>query len=355
MSLSYDTATLTLHQVVTDTTTNAVFTHDYTIDLLAAIGGTRAYVGFTGGTGGATSTQEIITWSYSAISDSYNVVFSACPQYLQLYPRNRLTNVANVQVAGTESAGGFSNAVLRVYRNGVQVGADQLQTLSYSGGAATFSFTTTIAAELAQYDVALLLRNGVDQEFLVRRAKNVVAGDVFIIQGQSNATTVSSAGNADAYISPFVRTFGVATADQNATLSSKSWYVANGEGSDSSYYATIGSLDPEGAIGRWGLVLGNRLVTQNNVPVAILNGGNGGQPISFFQRNDSDPEDLSTNYGRLLYRAEMGGLDGAVRSILYYQGEADNNQGAEYEAGYISLREDWLADYPSIERLGMNP
>ena len=42
VSLSYDTATFTLHQVVTDTLTNAVFIHDYTIDLLAAIGGTRA-------------------------------------------------------------------------------------------------------------------------------------------------------------------------------------------------------------------------------------------------------------------------------------------------------------------------
>ena len=259
------------------------------------------YVGFTGATSGATSTQEILTWSYSAISNAHNVVFNAYPQYLQLYPRNRVTNAANVQVAGTENAGGFSGAVLRVYRNGTQVGTDQSQVLNYAGGTAAFSFTTTITAELAQYDVELLLRNGVGQEFFVRRAKNIVSGDVFIIEGQSNATTYSSSGtgNGDAYISPFVRTFGVANADQNATLSSRSWYVANGSGSDTPY-DTSGSLDPEGAIGRWGLVLGNRLVTQNNVPVAILNGGNGGQPISFFQRNDSNPGDLSTNYGRLL-------------------------------------------------------
>ena len=50
VALSYNSATFTLHQVVTDTSTNATFTHDYTIDLIAAIGGTRAYVGFTGST-----------------------------------------------------------------------------------------------------------------------------------------------------------------------------------------------------------------------------------------------------------------------------------------------------------------
>ena len=176
VALSYNSATFTLHQVVTDTSTNATFTHDYTIDLIAAIGGTRAYVGFTGSTGGQTATQDILTWSYSAITDSFSAAFSAYPNYLQLFPRDRVTNTATVQVAGTESAGGFSQAVLRVYRNGTQLGSDQLQALSYSGGTAPFSFTTTITAELAEYDFELLFRNGAAQDFSVRRTTNIVAG-----------------------------------------------------------------------------------------------------------------------------------------------------------------------------------
>ena len=94
VALSYNSATFTLHQVVTDTSTNATFTHDYTIDLIAALGGTRAYVGFTGSTAGQTSTQDILTWSYSAITDSFSAAFSAYPNYLQLFPRNRVTNTA---------------------------------------------------------------------------------------------------------------------------------------------------------------------------------------------------------------------------------------------------------------------
>ena len=109
-----------------------------------------------------------------------------------------------------ESAGGFSQAVVRVYRNGTQLGSDHLQALSYSGGTAPFSFTTTITAELAEYDFELLFRNGVGQDFSVRRTMNIVAGDVFIIQGQSNATTIGDYSQSNAYISPFVRTFGSA-------------------------------------------------------------------------------------------------------------------------------------------------
>ena len=242
--------------------------------------------------------------------------------------------------------GGFSQAVLRVYRNGVQLGTDQLQTLSYTGGTAPFSFTTTIAAELAEYDVELLLRNGAGQEFSVRRTTNIVAGDVFIIQGQSNATTIPVSGNADAYISPFVRTFDLGTADTDGMLTYQSWYVANGGGSSG-----MGSLDAVGGVGQWGMVMGNLLMTANNVPVAILNGGNGGQPISFFQRNDSNPSDILTNYGRLLYRLQKGGLDGAVRAILYYQGESDMGQATQYQAAFTALRSDWLQDYPSLEKL----
>ena len=143
-----------------------------------------------------------------------------------------------------------------------------------------------------------------------------------------------------------MRTFGLGTADTDGTFTYRSWFVANGGGSSG-----VGSLDAVGGVGQWGLVMGNLLMSNNNVPIAIMNGGNGGQPISFFQRNDANPADILTNYGRLLYRMQNGGLAGAVRAILFYQGEADNGQGAQYQAGFTALCYDWLQDYPSIERL----
>jgi hypothetical protein len=52
-----------LAMTITDTVTNAVFSHTWTIDIPTTIGATTAYAGFTGGTGGITATQNILTWT----------------------------------------------------------------------------------------------------------------------------------------------------------------------------------------------------------------------------------------------------------------------------------------------------
>jgi len=49
---------------ITDTVTNATVTHNYTVDIPATLGATTGYVGFSGGTGGLTAIQEILTWTY---------------------------------------------------------------------------------------------------------------------------------------------------------------------------------------------------------------------------------------------------------------------------------------------------
>ena len=61
--LTYDGTTLTL--TLTDTVTNATFTASDTINIPSTVGANTAYVGFTGGTGGTVSTQNILTWTYT--------------------------------------------------------------------------------------------------------------------------------------------------------------------------------------------------------------------------------------------------------------------------------------------------
>ena len=345
VALSYNSATFTLHQVVTDTSTNATFTHDYTIDLIAAIGGTRAYVGFTGSTANDTCTQDILTWSYSAVTDSYSAAFSAYPNYLQLFPRNRTTNTATVQVAGTESAGGFSQAVLRVYRNGTQLGADHLQALSYSGGSAPFSFTSPSQRNWPNTILNCSFAMAWGRTLAFGGRRTLSRGMCLLFRVNPTRLRSGIIPRSNAYISPYVRTFGLGTADTDGMLTYQSWFVANGGGSSG-----VGSLDSVGGVGQWGLVMGNLLMNNNSIPVAILNGGNGGQPSSFFLRHDAMPNDIVTNYGRLLFRMQKGGLAGSLRSLLFYQGEGDNGQAAQYQANFTALHSDWLQDYPSIER-----
>jgi Legume lectin domain len=61
--MTYDGTTLSM--TITDTVTNATFSTSWPINIPSVIGGSTAYAGFTGATGGASATQEIITWTYS--------------------------------------------------------------------------------------------------------------------------------------------------------------------------------------------------------------------------------------------------------------------------------------------------
>ena len=59
----YDGTALTV--TITDTLTGQHATTVYTIDIPGTVGGSAAYVGFTGGTGGLVAAQDIRTWTYS--------------------------------------------------------------------------------------------------------------------------------------------------------------------------------------------------------------------------------------------------------------------------------------------------
>jgi hypothetical protein len=66
--LVYDGINLTL--TLTDTTTNANTTKVFPVNISSTVGGNTAYVGFTGGTGGLTSIQRVLSWSFGPPSQS---------------------------------------------------------------------------------------------------------------------------------------------------------------------------------------------------------------------------------------------------------------------------------------------
>ncbi|WP_446745055.1 chitobiase/beta-hexosaminidase C-terminal domain-containing protein [Silvibacterium acidisoli] len=59
----YNGTTLTL--TLTDTSTNASATASFNINIPSVVGNSTAYVGFTGGTGGASAIQDILAWTYT--------------------------------------------------------------------------------------------------------------------------------------------------------------------------------------------------------------------------------------------------------------------------------------------------
>jgi hypothetical protein len=63
-NVTYNGTTLAL--TLTDTNNNDTFSTSEAINLVQAIGGTNAFVGFTGGSGADTAYQAVLNWTYSA-------------------------------------------------------------------------------------------------------------------------------------------------------------------------------------------------------------------------------------------------------------------------------------------------
>jgi LysM repeat protein len=62
--LVYDGTNLTM--TLTDTVTNGTVTEVFPVNIPSLVGGSTAYVGFTGSTGGLTATQNVLSWTYAA-------------------------------------------------------------------------------------------------------------------------------------------------------------------------------------------------------------------------------------------------------------------------------------------------
>lgn len=265
------------------------------------------------------------------------VSFTNRPAHLQLYPRAPGATSVLVRVDGSMVETGCTALALTVLRNGL-AHTYLAQALSGTGGD-PFAFQATIGVELAAYDFQLTATCA-RRDYVVLRATNVVAGDVLLVSGQSNAESRQFSGSANTNQSVWLRSFGTRTTVGATVQADLTWGLAEGDAVHAAY-----------AVGQWPLRMGRLLVESNQVPLALINHAEGGQAISFFRRNDSNPEDLSTNYGQLLYRVRRAGLSQAVRAILWFQGESDQTDAATHEHGFLRLCEDWRTDFAPVEQI----
>ncbi|RLT15013.1 MAG: DUF2341 domain-containing protein, partial [Planctomycetota bacterium] len=105
--------------------------------------------------------------------------------------------------------------------------------------------------------------------------------------------------------------------------------------------------------------LAKRLVERQKMPICIINGAVGGTRIDQHQRNESNPTDLATIYGRMLWRVEQAKLKHAIRGILWHQGESD--QGSDgptggygwetYQEFFVDMSAGWKRDFPNLNHI----
>ena len=204
-----------------------------------------------------------------------------------------------------------------------------------------YAFSVKLKPGLIKYKVELVSTSG-GRETLLHAAPNLVCGDAYLIDGQSNAVATDFGKEDHAFSSQWIRSYG----SMGGNPKSAQWgnAVRRGKG---------GRL----VVGYWAIDLANRLVESHKIPICIINGAVGGSRIDQHQRNPRNPTDLTTIYGRLLWRVQRARLTHGIRGVLWHQGE--NDQGADgpdggfgwetYQKYFIELAAAWKQDYPNIQ------
>lgn len=243
-----------------------------------------------------------------------NFTFAKLPQDFQLYPRES-TNLADVAIEGVTEQADLTAVSIRVLRNGLAKNYVKIP-LTFTAGKAKFLTSFRITAELAEYDFEVFGFKGTDSSMVVRR-KNVVAGDAFLVTGQSN----SWIGPIDdlVYQGEWLRSFGLVQGSENYGP----YNVAD----------TLWSLPINRArVGPWAAEMGRLLIESEKIPISIINSGAGGSVIDWHLILDGNIKGPIDGGNIMYYKALKAGVLNKVKAILYRQGE---NEAADGGAPYL--------------------
>ena len=206
----------------------------------------------------------------------------------------------------------------------------------------SYALSAKLKPGLIKYKVEF----GTGKDTVLHTVANIVCGDAYIIDGQSNALATDTGEKSPPETNEWIRSY--ARPSQNPKDNTGNlwvlpvWKAQKGEKAE---------------LGWWGMELAKRLVESQKVPVFFINAAVGGTRIDQHQRNAADPTDLTTIYGRMLWRVQQAKLTHGIRAILWHQGE--NDQGADgptggfgwetYHPFFIEMAAGWKTDFPNVQ------
>jgi hypothetical protein len=209
----------------------------------------------------------------------------------------------------------------------------------------SYALSAKLKPGLVKYQVEFGTTTGGTAKIL-RSVTNLVCGDAYLIQGQSNALATDTREESPPDTSEWIRSYARPPAKPREAPTNgwcnPVWKAKKGD-------ATV--------LGYWGMELAKNLVASQKIPVCFINGAVGGTRIDQHQRNPAEPADLTTIYGRALWRVRQARLTHGIRGILWHQGE--NNQGSasptgdydwkSYQEYFIELSAAWKQDFPNVQ------
>ena len=218
----------------------------------------------------------------------------------------------------------------------------------------SYALSTQLKPGLIQYKVEFGTKAG-GKETVLQTVNDLVCGDAYIIDGQSNALATDTAEQSPPETNQWIRSYGRPSEDKTAAAVNlwcyPVWKAQKGEKAE---------------LGWWGMELAKRLVESQKVPVFILNAAAGGTRIDQHLPNSTNRRDTSGAnawanpyklYGSLLTRVEGAKLTHGIRAILWHQGE--NDQGSAGPTGgygwetyhelFKEMAAAWKTDFPNVK------
>ncbi|REA59282.1 hypothetical protein DSL64_18320 [Dyadobacter luteus] len=272
----------------------------------------------------------LATSGIQSFGQKFNLAsFDKLPSDKQLFPRDK-NNEAAITISGRLESPGFTHISVVRYRNEAKTGY-QKASASYTNGVAQFKFDTKIKSELAEYAFEIYaIKSATDSSLIVKRS-DIVAGDFYIIYGQSNAV----AWEVDyQYRNEYCRSFG-ASGGEGGFL----WGLSN-------------SVTPR--VGIFGIEFQRLVAEKYGIPTCVINGAVAGASLADLTvRNNSNPTDGSNPYGSMLSYATQSGLLPYTRAIYYWQGEneAASPDPLSWAPRFPALVNQLQQDYPSVEKI----
>jgi hypothetical protein len=242
------------------------------------------------------------------------------------------------------------------------------------GADKTYALAVPINPGLVKYRVEFGIRvEGRDK--VLDRVGNLVCGDAYLIDGQSNALATDTREESPRETHDWIRSYGGPTGRMDGDVwlrNRKNEAERAGLARPNLWCNPVWKKGPasnkpehEAELGWWGMELAKRLVAEHQIPIFIINAAVGGSRIDEHLPAvavDADPRadraDLKTMYGRMLWRLRQARLTHGIRAVLWHQGE--NDQGAAgptggygwetYQQNFVDLSAAWKQDLPNLRR-----
>lgn len=202
-----------------------------------------------------------------------------------------------------------------------------------------------------------------NRETILDRVGDLICGDAYLIDGQSNALATDTHEESPRETSEWIRSYGGPTGrddGDNWLRERMKQAAAAGLSRPNLWCRPVwkrNAPEHQAELGWWGMELAKRLVASQKIPVFFINAAVGGTRIDEHQPTPGNHADLDTMYGRMLWRVQQARMTHHIRAVIWHQGESD--QGADgptgrfgwetYQQYFVEMSAAWKTDMPNIK------